>query len=211
MKKILPYLVIGVLVLGICFSVYGYFATKADLKAKQAQYDAYRKLSIAEEAAKDAQIAGLQEDNANLRKINGVLNAQVIVDDQIIFADKQTIAYLQKNEPQTTPEQEKLPIVVNLRAQVKALSVGFADAQKAVADVKLVNLNLVAQLGNDEKIIADVNAKYNSEHALRMSCEALSAAYKKAVTPSFFGSILKDWKQELVVAVIAGAAGHFLK
>ena len=210
-KKVLPWIIVGVLVVGLCFSAYGYFATQADLKAKQAQYDAYRKLSIAEEAAKDARIAGLQSDNANLRKINGVLNGQVVVDDQIIASDRQTIAFLRKNEPATTPEIEKLPIVINLRAQIVALNAGFVDAQKEVADVKLVNLNLVAQLGNDEKIITDVNAKYNAEHAMRLSCEALSAAYKKAITPSFFGLIIKDWKQELVVAAVAGLAGHFLK
>ena len=210
MVKVNKWLVVAVVALVILagFSAYKYFVTAADLKAKQAQYDAYRKLSIAEEAAKDAQIAGLQQDNANLRKINGLLNGQVVADDQTIFTDKQTIDYLKKHAPATTPEIEKLPVVVNLRAQVKALDKALADSEKAEADVKKSNVNLTQQLANDDKIIADTLAKYNSEHSLRLSCEALSAAYKKAVKPSFFGLIVQNWKQEIIVGAVCGVAGY---
>lgn len=147
--------------------------------------EAYRQQVVATEVLQkksDAIIAVLTASSqAALERADGLAVENSTLKAKVA-AQAGTIADLQAAEPPTTPELEALPLVISLRAQNRALLEGFTLAQQTIAqqdeEIKALRLVIVDQ----RLIIAEWEAKFNREQALRLSSERLSATYKRELT-----------------------------
>lgn len=171
-----------------------YQAQVAETAALQAQSD----LIIAAKTH-EAEVAMATADTKSQE--NAVLKEKV-------KAQATVIADLQAAEPPTTPEVEALPIVINLRAQVRALTQGFTLAQQTIAnqDLEIKHLRLV--IVDKDIIIAEWEAKFNREQALRLSCQDLSAMYKRELTKFRLTGTVKT---VVIGGLAAGLAYSFLR
>lgn len=151
------------------------------LRDAELKYQAYRAMSIADQKKPDAVIAGLRADNAKVAEENTGLKKDVGTLKATVAAQVQTIADLQANEPPTTPEIEAMPIVINLRAQVKSLTVAFSLAQTTIEKQDKIILNLELTVRNMEGIITEWQTKFNRADALRLAAESLNLGYKKQI------------------------------
>jgi hypothetical protein len=152
------------------------------LRLAEAKYQAYRTLSQAQNAQSDAEILRLTQVNQAVAAENIELKKTVASDKTTISQQAARIVELQANEPATTPEIEAMPIVINLRAQVKELTAGFTLAQQTIAKQDKVILNLELTVKNMEGIITEWQAKFNREESLRLASENLTAKYKKTLS-----------------------------
>jgi len=171
------------------------------LKQSELKYEAYRAMSVEKDKISDAKIADLQAQLVESEKVEAVLNQTIETQKVQIQAQAQTIADLQAAEPPTTPEIEAMPIVINLRAQIKALVQGFSLAQQTIAEQE----KLIVQLKMDKEILTgQVNewiAKYNREHTLRLAAEGLYADSKKVLGLFRLSGTAKDI---LIGGLVAG-------
>lgn len=147
--------------------------------------EAYRQQVVATELLhkeSDALIAAKAREAAEAMARADTLAVDNAVLRQQVTAQAGVIADLQAAEPPTTPEIEAMPIVINLRAQVKALTHGFSLAQQTIAqqDQEIRNLRLV--IADQTIMLQEWEAKFNREQALRLSSESLSAMYKRRLT-----------------------------
>lgn len=175
------------------------------LQEADAKYQAYRALSVEQHKQSDALIAKLTEDNIALASETVALKKDIATNKETISAQSQTIAQLQANEPPTTAEVEAMPIVINLRAQVRALTEGFSLARQTIAEQDKVILNLTLSNQNLERIVVEWQAKFNREQSLRLAAESLNLGYKKQISGMHLTSTIKNVViGGLVVGVVAG-------
>jgi hypothetical protein len=113
----------------------------------------------------------LEADNAG----KDVKIAQYVEKIQTYHAEITTLSArveeLQNAEPPTTPDIEAMPIVINLRGQVAALTQAFDLSQKEVTLQKQISAELWGKVSNLEKIADEWRGMYDREHALRVNCE----------------------------------------
>jgi hypothetical protein len=118
-------------------------------------------------------IEELEADNAG----KDVKIAQYVEKIQTYHAEITTLSdrveELQNAEPPTTPDIEAMPIVINLRGQVAALTQAFDLSQKEVTLQKQISAELWGKVSNLEKIADEWRGMYDREHALRVNCELL--------------------------------------
>jgi chromosome segregation ATPase len=106
------------------------------------------------------------------------------------------LANIVGQEPPTTPEIESLPIVINLRAQVKTLNEMFSLATETINDKDDIIREWEAKFNSQFKITMEWKAMYDNEHALRVQAEGLFKLSEQARKPNV-------WK---TIGYIAGAA-----
>jgi hypothetical protein len=128
------------------------------LRLAEAKYQTYRSLTQAQHAQSDAEILRLTQVNLAIATENAELKKTVASDKTTISQQAARIAELQATEPATTPEIEAMPIVINLRAQVKELTVGFTLAQQTIARQDKIILNLELKIKYLEGIITEWQA-----------------------------------------------------
>ena len=147
----------------------------------------WMRVAVHEQAMKDAavahsaslaEIAALQADNAAKVSENVTLKGTVVTQMGTIATLNATIAGLVAIEPPTTPEEEALPIVINLRAQIKSLREGFSLSQETIATQGKIIANLELVVKNTEKIALGWKTDYErsqgllaTERSLRIKAE----------------------------------------
>jgi hypothetical protein len=179
-----------------------------ELRLADAKYQEYRALSIADHRASDAIIVGLRADIVAKVTENVTLQGTVVTQLGTIATLNQTISGLLADEPPATPEEEALPIVINLRAQVKALREGFSLAQDTIEKQSKVILNLESVVVSQEGIIKEWTAKFNREQALRLSSESLNAKYKKTLSHK---NAVGTFKNVVIGCLVVGTVSGLVK
>jgi len=165
-----------VLVAGLMLSAIFFLRSCAlsnKLREKELEYQGYK--AIAEESYKQMSIRldGLNSAIALKDKAIVEIEADLAVKTLELKAAKKKYDDLVAAEPTTTPEEEALPIVINLRAQVSQLKGMVSLAQdisqkqaNEIGELK-VKVTLLEQVGVEWK------AAYDREHTLRLRAEDL--------------------------------------
>lgn len=102
------------------------------------------------------------------------------------------ITRLQAQEPPTTPEIEALPIVINLRAQVRQFSLALEAANQTIS----LQAQTITLLTQDKALLRERvdswRGQYEREHALRLSAEGLYAKSTKVLGLFKLSGVAKD-------------------
>ena len=178
--------------------VLGFLFDKACFQLPQALKDAEAKYQVlvAETALKDeaaaAERARLMTELAVHEEHEASLEAAVETTTAQLRAAKATIADLQAQEPETTPEIEALPIVINLRAQVAQFSLALEAAESTIASQR----EEISLLKQDKMLLvaqADTwRAQYEREHALHLAAKGLYDKSTKVLGLFKLSGIAKD-------------------
>lgn len=149
------------------------FQLPEQLREAKAQYQSLVVETTIQNNAAQAERQALLATIAEREASEAVLKAKVAQDAKELALAHQTIAALQASEPPTTPEIEALPVVVSLRAQVRAFSVALAVAERTISDQS----DIIFKLEQDKKDLwewgASWEAQYEREHTLRLASENL--------------------------------------
>ena len=140
-------------------------------------------IAVAVAAEKDAQAAearaALVAAVAEREAMEAALKAEVAQANSELEVVNQKLEALLGQEPPTTPEEESLPIVISLRAQVKTLSHGFslalATVEKQEGRIALLERDKADLLAWGESW----RAQYEREHTLRLASDGLYADSQK--------------------------------
>jgi len=165
------------LVLGL--ATFGFLVDRAcfqlpkQLREAKAQYQTLVVATDLQNTAAQSERQTLLATIAEREASEAVLKAKVAQDAKELAAAHRLIAELQANEPPTTPEIEALPVVISLRAQVRAFSLALATAEKTISDQS----DTIFKLGQDKKDLwewgTSWKAQYEREHTLRLASENL--------------------------------------
>jgi hypothetical protein len=157
----------------------GYYADRSfndrlAIKKAQADYAEAKKVYEADKELSLARIDELTSTVSHMTNAAAQYEAQAAQDQAQIASQADTIAALQAAEPPTTPEVESLPIVINLRAQVAAVTRAFNLSQNVVTtqglEIKALKEKCVAL----EAIGDEWKAQAQREYALRVAAEGLA-------------------------------------
>lgn len=124
----------------------------AELKALKAEYKEFKNVTKANDEIRAGIEATQVAAIADRDKQIAALMDTISTDRGMIDSLNTTIEHLKATEPPTTPEIEAMPIVINLRAQVKTLTNGFNLAQTTIA--------------NQEKVIVEWQGKFDAMKAI---------------------------------------------
>ena len=172
MKK----LVLAALVVAVVFHVF--FVVKSCQTAdvfRQAKKDYAMFLAIVEKEHED-HLAAIANANATMAKQDAKISElnqtvseyKARIDGLSVQLDK-----LLAEEPQTTPEIEAMPIVINLRQQVKTLTEMFSLAQKTIEEKDRVIAAWEEKFYIQVKVSESWEKQYDNEHLLRVQCESM--------------------------------------
>ena len=169
---------------------------RADAQLRQAKLE-YAGYKAVAEADHEIQFGIITEKNkviVSMTKTIGKLNDENAADDAEIALLKDELEAVVGQEPPTTPDIEALPIVVNLRGQVKLLKEIVAKDIDVIANREKVidawELKFNAQVDISEAW----RKNYESEHILRVQAEGLFKVCERSQR------LNKFWKTTTIVA-----------
>jgi hypothetical protein len=171
----------------------------------------WMRVAVHEQAMKDAaaahaasleEIKVLQADNAAKVAENVTLKGTVVTQKGTIAALNRTIQELTAVEPPTTPAEEALPIVINLRARVAKLTEGFSLAQATIATQEKIIANLELVVKNTEKIADGWKTDYERSQGLLATERGLRIKAEKSGTRA-------SMVAKVEAAIVCGAGAYF--
>ena len=199
MKKLIVPFVIGGLAL-LCLALLdGSCRSRREVREWRLKYEGYRAIAVADAKFRDQQIAEARAVIAARNERVGVLEAQAVTLTTRI--NTLTAALSSAPEPPTTDEQERLPIVIFLRARDKAHEERFSLAVEAIASKDATIAELKGIVVEKDRIIEAVESKYATEHALRLSCEEGLALYAHQARASRLWVVLGKYGPPIALIV----------
>jgi len=143
------------------------------LREKEHEYIEYR--AVTEESFKvmSNRLDALTNEIALKDKAIVEIESALAVKNLELSAARAELSALQNAEPATTPEEEALPIVINLRGQISKLN-GMVTL---VQDIAQKQAEEIVQLKGKVTLLEQVGAEwkgaYEREHTLRLQAEDL--------------------------------------
>jgi len=158
-------------------------ACRADarLAKAEAEYAEARRIAEADHELGQRRIEELTKAIGHRDEKIGELDGVIAADVARIRVLEGELRDIQDAEPPTTPEIEAMPIVINLRAQVKKLAEGFNLARETITLQSREIDELKGKCLDLEAISAEWKAAYDREHALRLAAEDLFTLSQRRV------------------------------
>ena len=204
MKRALPWLLLVFAALGLLALLDRSCRATQEIRDWRLKYEGYRAIAEADARFRNEQIAEARAIIAVREGRVVTLEAEAVT--LMGHIDSLTHALASAQEPPTTAEQERLPIVVFLRAQVKAHEARFSLAVEALASKDATIAELKGVVVEKDHIIEAVTAQYDAEHALRLNCEQGIALYQKQARTLRLGGKVKT----IALAVAGGLVVYSL-
>jgi hypothetical protein len=202
-KRLIAPFLVGLLVGALIVSLVHCPDSAALAKAK-ADYAQFKAIAAAADALKQAALLKAEETITQKDAEIAERDKSIVAKNAQVAALTATLHDLQAAEPPTTPEIESLPIVINLRAQVKALARAFDLSQNVVIEQGLQIKAWEAKFNAQVTISETWRTRYENERTLRVACEGMFKAAEHQVKANKF------WRTAAIVAG-AVAVGAILK
>lgn len=173
LNKVLPWVAVALVLVTLGLGYRACIQLPAQLKQAEAKYHDLAVVTDLQNHAAQAERLALLATIAEREASEATLKAKVAQSEKELAAARRTIAELQANEPPTTPAIEALPVVISLRAQVRAFGVALTAADKTISDQS----DTILKLELDKKDLLALGetwkSQYDREHTLRVQAEDL--------------------------------------